>query len=263
MKGIKLAIFLAFLVIILSCEKQENTSQKYCDEMKSMGIIDSFSYPITPGTPEWKKLKNTEEKRKAVNIPEHILQNMCTHGLVYSCAKCPSYREIWAFSDKQVGFEVLVRDINSFAELCQRGDAGREFFDYYRTLQPADYDTTWTNIEKGDFVIHIYVTEVYLSRQVFLTQLTKRELGDIINDVYLKYKEKEKYDLSQICKLGSFYLISNILYYNLEYQPFISFVENNPRMPTFLSNFVPAPVTYADFDSLKFYTKSFLQTLNE
>ena len=256
---------LLFLVVILSCEKQENTSQKNCDEMKSMGIIDSFSYPIVPGTPEWRKLKNWEEKREAGNIPEDILQNMCTHGLVYSCVKCPSYNEIWAFSDKQVGFDILVRDINSFAELSQREDAGREFFDYYRTLQPSDYDTTWTNIEKGGFVIHIYVTEVYLSRQVFLTQLTNSELEDIVNEAYLKYKEKEKYNLSQLCKLGSFYLISNILYYNLEYQPFVSFVGNNRRMPTFLSNFAPAPapITYADFDSLKFHTESFLQTLNE
>jgi len=263
MKGINLLIFSSFLVIILSCEKQENTSQKNCDEMKLMGVIDSFSYPILPGTPEWKKLKNTEEKRKAVNIPEEILQNMCTHGLVYSCVKCPSYREIWAFNYQQVGFDILVRDINSFAELCKREDAGREFFDYYRTLQPSDYDTTWTNIEKGDFVIHIYTTEFYLSRQVFLTQLTNSELEDIVSEVYLKYKEKEKYDLSKFCILGSFYLISNILYYNLEYKPFISFAKNNQRMQMFLSNFVPSPITYTDLDSLKFYTQSFLQTLNE
>ncbi len=256
-------IFLFLLVIVLSCNKQENTFQKRCEELKSMGIIDSFSYPVVPGTPEWRKLKNWEEMIDVVNIPEDTLYNMCTLGLVYSCTQCPMYNVIWAYTDKQVGFEIMVRDINSFAELSQREDAAREFFDYYRTLQPADYNTTWTNIEKGDFMIHIYVTEVYLSRQVFLTQLTTNELEEIVNEAYLKYQEKEKYDLSELCKLGSFFLIGNILYYNLEYQPFISFVDNNQRIPSFLSNFAPAPVTYADFDSLKFYTKSFLQTLNE
>ncbi len=263
MKGINLIVFLLFGIVIFSCQKQENTFQKRCAELKSMGIIDSFSYPVVPGTPEWRELENWEEMIDAVNIPEDTLHNMCTHGLVYSCAQCPMYRVIWAYEDKQDGFDVMVRDINSFAELCQRQDAAREFFDYYHTLQPADYDTTWTNIEKGDFMIHIYVTEVYLSRQVFLTQLTTNELENIVNHTYLKYQEKEKYDLSELCKLGSFFLIGNILYYNIEYQPFISFVENNQRMPVFLSNFAPAPVTYADFDSLKFYTKSFLQTLNE
>lgn len=261
MKGVNLIIFLSFFVLISSCNKHEDIQQKSCEDMKLMGIIDSFSYPILPGTPEWKKLKNWEEITEAVNIPEDILHNMCTYGLVYSCVQCPSYRVIWAFSDKQVGFDNMTESINSFAELCQRNDAGSEFFDYYRTLQPSDYDTTWTNIDKGDFMIHMYVTEVYLSRQVFLTQLTNGELKDIVREAYNKYKEKEKYGLSKTCEVGSFFLISNILYYNLQYQPFVSYVESNNRMPTFLSGFIP--VTYPEFDSLKFHAKSFLQILNE
>jgi hypothetical protein len=249
------------LLTIISCKKNISSHlQKDCEVMKQTGIIDSFSYPVRPGTVEWKKLKNNQEMLYAVNIPEYILHNMCTLGLVYTCVQCPLYWDILAWEDKDTGFKFMVDNINSFSELIQRDNAGKELFDYYRTLTPSDYDTTWNPIKQGDFMLQIYITEIYLSRQAFLGLLTDDELECVVKESYVKFQEKEENGLSERCKLGSFYLIGNILYYNINFKPFISFVENNSYIEYFLSDF--RPVINNHLDSLKYYTELFLKTIN-
>lgn len=50
---------------------------------------DSYNFPIRPGTEEWISLDSYEARLNAYNIPEDILRNMSTLGLVETCLIYP------------------------------------------------------------------------------------------------------------------------------------------------------------------------------
>jgi len=254
----KTITFFVIAVVLFSCNDSSESFQLTCEQKKQAGIIDSFSYPIQPGSTEWAQLSNWEEKRKAVSVPDEILKNMCTHGLVYTCVQCPLYFDIWAFNSKQNGFEMQVKGINSFAELNQRDDAGREFFDYYRSLKPSVFDKTWSTTKQGDFSAQIYITEIYLSRQAFLMKLPNAELVELVKEAHKKYFEKKEYGLGRLCETGSYFLISHILYHNFNYKPLVEYINRANLENSFMMTFLPLNDQLTD--SLSYHTERFLET---
>ncbi len=103
-------IFASIIIIatlIQSCSnesegKEENT---YCKELKEQGIIDNYEYPIVPGTPEWAEFESHVEMIEACQIPEDILTNMCTHGLIVTCLNYPLLSDILVFNIIQLGYD--------------------------------------------------------------------------------------------------------------------------------------------------------------
>ena len=216
------------------------------------GIIDSFPYPIRPGSDEWKNFKNSAERYAALNVPGDTLKNMCTRGLVYTCVYCPLFMELIVFNGIRDGFNALNERINSFAEIITRNDAGTELFDYYKTLT----DTMMNNIRPIKYQIQIHLTEIYLSQKEFLTKIDNHGLIDLISKAYGNLLIKEKYNMDKMIIDGNLYLTTNILYYNLKYQPLVNFVnKNNP------TNFFYNLIFYSGqtTDSLRYYTEKYIQ----
>jgi len=252
-KYINIVLLLIVLVIMcFSCSHHKEVLPKDCEELKAQGIVDSFPYPIRPGSPEWENLSNQEEKYQAVNIPDNILQNMCTHGLVYTCVYCPLFWNLTAANDIRTGFLSLSDNINSFTELINRYDAGIELFEYYKTL----LDTTLHNISLASLQIQIYHTEIFFAQQEFLVKLNTNELQDVLQEAYNKLFEKVNHNLYNECIKGSYYLMSNILYYNLAYEPLIEFIDRNDLF-FFLNNFWS--INEETSDSLKYYAELYIQ----
>lgn len=253
-----LLILLLLVYCIGSCTKNGNNIEeisKDCEELKGLGIIDSFPYPIRPGTIEWENLENQDAKWDAVNVPSTILQEMCTHGLVYTCVYCPLFNLLTVYNDIQTGFVSLRDHINSFAELINRNDAGTELFNLYRTL----FDTTWQSIKQVETQVQILHTEIFFAQQEYLGKLNEIERLDVLLEAYniLLGKEINQFDID--CINGSYYLICNILYHNLEYQPLISFIDGE-SLEEFLNNI--RPISDETRDSLKYYTELFLLDYN-
>jgi len=245
-------LWIVFLIISFSCNHHNEVIPKDCEELKAQGIIDSFPYPIRPGSPEWANLRNQEEKYQAVNVPDNILQNMCTHGLVYTCVYCPLFLNLTVFNDIRSGFMALVDNINSYAELIDRIDAGNELFEYYKTL----FDTTLYNITLFSIQFQVYNTEIFFAQQEFLGKLNTNELQIVLTETYNKLLEKEKHNLQSIGIDGSYYLLSNILYYNLEYGPLIDFIERN-NLFLFLDDC--RLINGQSADSVKYYSELYIQ----
>ncbi len=254
MKNI-VCILIILFVISLSCIKKNNDTPKNCKELKSLGIIDSFSYPIRPGSAEWAELETMDQKYEAVNVPISILNNMCTHGLVYTCVYCPLFYNIIAFNSIHTGLAVLINKINSFEELINRIDANEELLDYYSSLFPPDNDTVSTNFLKTETLMQMFFTELFFAQQEFLSKMSTNDLHTVLQEVYSKLSIKRKYNLTKEYLNGSYYLICNILYYNLQYVPIVDYINRNDLL-FFVNDFYPLSNTSAD--SLDFHISTYL-----
>lgn len=79
-----------------------------------------YSYPIVPGTPEWKELKTHEEKVAACQIPDDILNSLTTEALIETVANYPLAVDIYAYDSTEQGYLKLKDQFNGVAELERR-----------------------------------------------------------------------------------------------------------------------------------------------
>jgi hypothetical protein len=239
------------IIIFFSCSRHKDIIPKDCEELKVQGIIDSFAYPFRPGSAEWKKLTSHTDMVAAVTVPKNELQSMCTQGLVYTCIYCPLFIDLFACNHIYDCFLGLTENINSFGELIIRSDAGSELFDYYKTL----FDTTKSSTKYIDTQFKIYGIETFFAQQEFLTKLNEQELKAVVIDAYNKLKYKQKNNVSSMSIKSSNYLLANILYHNLIYEPMINLIDRN-NMDLFLYDqmwLVNQPI-----DSIEYLTNKYI-----
>lgn len=241
-----------FVIIFFSCSHHKEIIPKDCDELKAQGVIDSFPYPVRPGSIRWNNFKTSAEKYAAVNVPEDMLKSMCTIGLIYTCLYCPMLPDIYAFNIYSDGFHSLVNKINSFSELTMREYAGKELFNYYIKLT----DTTINNIKPSKYQFQIYTTEMFFSQQEFLTKFDDQELKEVLLKAYENLKIKEKFQMDFMAINSNLHLTTSILYYNIKYEPLINCIENNN-----LINFLYNAWIFKEqsTDSLMYFTQKYIQ----
>ena len=222
---------------------------KDCAELKAQGIIDSFPYPMRPGSEAWKN--RTISIIEAVSVPADILEEMCTHGLVYTCVYCPIFLNMLAFNSPRDGFLSLCK-INSFDELTKREDAGIELFDYYTKLT----DTTLNNITLLKYNLQIYLVELFFSQQEFLSQFNNESLNEVLLKAYDNLLIKDKLGIDRSIYVANLYLTANILYFNIKYQPLIDFIDNYETFDIFYSFY---GWNEEIIDSLRYYTEEYVK----
>jgi hypothetical protein len=240
--------------IFFSCSHDDEVipTPKDCAELKAQGIIDSFPYPIRPGSEAWKNLKTTTEMYEAVSVPTDILKEMCTHGLVYTCVYCPIFiPDLNVCVCPRDCFLYLCDHLNSFGELIQREDAGIELFDYYTLLT----DTTLNNIKPVEYYMQIFSVEIFFAQQEFLSQFNNDLLNEVLLKAYDNLLIKEKLIISTTPYIGNLYLTANILYYNIKYQPLIDFIDNYETLDIF---YIPDMWNEEVIDTLRYYTEEYI-----
>lgn len=239
------------MIIFFSCTQHKELVPKDCGELKAQGIIDSFPYPFKPGSAEWKNLTSHTDMIKAVTVPESELKRMCTQGLVYTCIYCPLFIDLFVCNHIRDCFIALTENVNSFGELVTRSDAGIELFNYYKTF----FDTTKSSTKYIEAQFKIYEIETFFAQQEFLITLNEQELENVLADAYSKLKYKQRSNVSRMSINSSNYLLSNILYHNLHYEPLIELIDRND-MGWFLNDqmwLVNQPI-----DSIEYFTEKYL-----
>jgi len=240
-------------LIYYSCSHENEVipTPKDCEELKAQGIIDSFPYPIRPGSEAWLNLDNRTERLEALSVPADILEEMCTHGLVYTCMYYPLFiTDLNACNSPRDCFLGLCY-VNSFDELTKREDAGIELFNYYKILT----DTTLNNIKPIGYTIQIYSVELFFSQQEFISKLNRELSNEVLLTAYNNLLIKEKIVREMTIYAANLFLTSNILYYNIKYQPLIDFIDNNNPLFIFYN---PDLWNEDLIDSLRFYTEEYV-----
>jgi hypothetical protein len=153
---------------------------------------DAYDYPVKPGTAGWKAFTTHDEMLKACQIPEDILKNMSTKGLVETVLEYPLYGDMMAYDSIQQGFEAVASQFNGLSELLNRKDAGTELLAIYSKMNPLDIKENWGDIQKGAYGFSIASVEILLAQNKILDNLNEIQLGDLLIEARSKYTAKQQ-----------------------------------------------------------------------
>jgi hypothetical protein len=197
------------LISSFSCNRKE---EKCCACLKDQGSSDAYLYPLTPESPEWKNLKTGEEMYQVCQIPDGILKNMCTKGLIDTWMTYPLLLNIFAWENPQKGIDQIGNKFNGLPELYGRNDAGIELLTKYETTNPGGYDINWSSIQKGRFSIDLYVLELTISHPKVVSQFNNVQLNSLLNKSLLNRNVKMSDPLyNPLSDVSDLYLMSRVM----------------------------------------------------
>lgn len=155
----------------------------------------TWDYPIKPGSEEWKKFQNNQEKVEACQIPEEVLTSLPTEDLTELCLQYPLLYDVFAFDNLNRGLDKLYNDFNGIRELYRRKDITTSLTKRYdqkiRSLSFLNGNST--ELEKGKFILSVDILEVLLSRCDIQNSTTERISKEILQNLVAGYEEKIKY----------------------------------------------------------------------
>jgi hypothetical protein len=173
--------WLFFLVLLAGCNRSEGPTAD---------AVDVYHFPVQPGTEEWRQLNSRVEMLAAVQIPQDVLDNMSTAGLVETVLNYPLYGDLFAHSSSQVGIEAIRRDFNGLSTLLTRPDAGTLLLERYQAMDLNEVQEKPTPAERGDFVSRVRYLEIILAQPEILSQLSLEERTVLLQEAMVKRDEK-------------------------------------------------------------------------
>ena len=250
--------FIPFMCIVLfaiiSCEKE---TQKCCSCLEKEGKTDKYIFPIQPGMEEWAKLESHQAMVDVCQVPENVLKDMCTIGLVDTYLDYPILFTIFAFNNINEGLYQVSHEFNGLRELLSRDDCATEFLLRYELVDPASIDSSWTTLERGAFKQSLQFIEVSLGYEPLNQKFIVEERKHVIELGLKKLKAKEENNYGGPSLITNTYLIGKMLEKE-EYKPFLDFVERRNDMKLFLSGYLNYLWYVADGDTIKNYALSYL-----
>ena len=139
-------------------------------------IKDVYEFPIKPGTEEWSKFETIEERIAALQIPDDVLANISTEGLLETCLEFPYLTDVLFYDNYQLGFEALMAEFNGFRELLNRSNLTYVLLEKYQSLTTEVSDIRLQkDVEQGRFTFRHFVLEFMLAQDVVLKNLSKEQ----------------------------------------------------------------------------------------
>lgn len=152
-----------------------------------------YTYPVLPGTPEWKKFKSTAEMIEACQLPDKVLANATTEELLEICLRYPLIDNYVANNSYYDGFNNIAQGFNGLKEFFSRENAHSVLLKYYLALDLADIEKLKTNVSKGKFVFNITTLELMLANKSITDKFSQAEKTDALKGLKVKYASKSKY----------------------------------------------------------------------
>jgi len=131
-----------------------------------------------------------DEIKLAEQIPEANLSTISTEMLIqeYLDSRYPGYILIYNYIHN--AFEHAYNDFNGLRELLKRRDASQKLIEFYQRMDPAAYESSWDNVEKGAFTFSFVFIEVLISHESILEKMTKSEVKTFLNELLKKNEFK-------------------------------------------------------------------------
>jgi len=152
---------------------------------------ETWNYPLRPGMPEWKDLKNYPEMIKACQIPSTILSSVSTDQLVDLCINYPLVLNITAYNSILDGFKKYEKDFNGFQELLRREDIATILVNKYKSEDPLKIETELDSFkEKFGYAIRLTMLELFLCHEQILGKLDHTQKVNLAIDYRIKKSQK-------------------------------------------------------------------------
>lgn len=153
---------------------------------------DAYIFPVPVESQTWKDMESRSERLATCSIPEAVIAQMSTRGLLQTCLEFPFTIDILFHGSLQDGVERIIADFNGLQALMQRKDAGREIMLALHTLPAADVDRTGTLAEQGEYGFAILYLETLLAQDSVLKNLTQAERRAVVENTANRLAEKSE-----------------------------------------------------------------------
>ena len=190
---------------------------------------DAYDYPIKPGSEGWKQLKTREEMVAVCQIPDDILNNMSTEGLIESVLNNPLYGSIFLANVPQQGFNSFYDDFSSVQVLMQRSDLAEKLLDRYYQMNPSCEDNNWPSLngagsgnDRAFSMIELLIAQNAVLEQIIDNQETKSFLQQVLTI----YDGKIINNYSMVGFIYSMLICGRMIYLS-EYASFVEEYNNN------------------------------------
>lgn len=228
---------LLWIVLLLFSACGKDDPKPNCEPYQAPAQLDVYSYPIVPGTPEWAELETGEQMVAVTQLPDSVLQNISTEGLVETCLNYPILSQISTRTILQRGVEEILGRFNGFQELSQREDAARALLERYGHMNPACYGGLATEIDMGKYTLNHAYLEAIFSQQTYLTKLSDKEKSQLMQLALSYYAEKKKHpDIYSIFNLKCSAIIMARLMLLEEYPPFLAAMQQDDYLKVFVEH---------------------------
>ncbi|MBC7914346.1 MAG: hypothetical protein H7Y07_09510 [Pyrinomonadaceae bacterium] len=193
-------------------------------------FAQEYNFPVKPGTVAWKQLKFHEEKVRVCQIPDGVLKAMSTKDLLQSCLNYPLLFDMYAYDNLQIGFSQMSEKFNGFAILRSRPDAATAIIDKYKKMDPDIVNTLKSEEDKGKFSMLLSATEILISTDPILKQLTNEQEKDLLKEILKKNNKKDinKEVFGASGKMTLAYTASKVLDKTGD-KSWKSYIDNNPK----------------------------------
>ncbi|MDR1380604.1 MAG: hypothetical protein LBJ47_03890 [Tannerella sp.] len=133
---------------------------------------DRYDFPVKQGSREWAGFESIEKRITALQIPETVIRNISTEGLLETCLAFPYLINVFFSDNYQMGFESLVKEFNGFSELLNRPDMTKVLLKKYESLSTELTGIRLLNdVEQGRLTFRHFVLELMLAQDVTLKNL--------------------------------------------------------------------------------------------
>lgn len=201
----------------------------------SQKVDDAYIFPVRPGMPEWKNFTSHNQMVNACWVPEDILENMSTAGLVETVVNYPLGGDYGSSLDFQEGVDRVSRQFNGLAELFRRDDAEAQLLVKYRTMNPRAIETNWSNFQRAEYILQICNTELIIAQYNLISQLNQSEYRNLISEALVKYRVKQQGENAwdPVLLDPNIWILARTLHY-LNYAPFVEKINNDRMLKLFV-----------------------------
>lgn len=224
---------LALVVMILTvaaCTQQSSEPNSNITPTPYSNISDAYDFPIKPGTDAWRALPSRVERGNACQIPESLLHNMSTEGLVETVMNYPFLSDIMAYDSPWLGMQGISAQFNGITELLKRKDAGTVLLNKYMAMDAAIQDNftdIWNNYINSTCINFLLVQDPVLSN------MTSTQLRDLVQRELANAQAEENLSVVyNYCSLStSAWMLCHIMLH-VDYPPFKQKVSENEWLNT-------------------------------
>jgi hypothetical protein len=156
------------------------------------GLVEPYTFPVTPGTEAWQAFTTHEEMVMATQIPANVLDGMTTESLIETVLNYPLFSDTLAYNSIQQGFDAVATNFNGMPALVQRPDVGTKLLAKYRSLDPNTVVARASLEEQGAYDLQLTFVETLLAQDVILEKLSEPERRDLLNTAMSKFQSKQQ-----------------------------------------------------------------------
>jgi len=204
-------------------------------------VEDKYVYPITPGTEEWKNIGSREDAIKVFQLPDNILKNISTLGLIRSFLDIPIWWNDYYLSSNTsriITFNRIYPEYNCNQELFSREDAGEKLIKYFNdmhcdcleipeAIDPVKEDDQIREAEKQlNFMAQLAALQVFFTQQKILDQLNHEDRQKVVGMLLSKHEQIQKLTIEGVVDPAAIEVMAFIMY-DSKYQPIVAYFGEN------------------------------------